>query len=248
MFFNIFFSISLVLYSQKRENYNIVVDYNIYYNTERPNIKSGTLTIDGLLNKSVFVYGKNSERDIKIQKDNEISVQFKSSTRFNYFDLKKNLLFSKEKIVNNEFIVKETVPVINWVLLNEEKNIGTLKVKKAKANFRGRTYIAWYSNTYKIKMGPWKFSGLPGLIIEIYDTTKRYHWLMKSLKKIDKKTKSDFNINFNKGKEINLKDYLTLRYDTKIELINISKLPRGTKVEVGKINRNGIELKYEWEN
>ena len=97
-------------------------------------------------------------------------------------------------------------------------------------------------------MGPWKFSGLPGLIIEIYDTTKRYHWLMKSLKKIDKKTKSDFNINFNKGKEINLKDYLTLRYDTKIELINISKLPRGTKVEVGKINRNGIELKYEWEN
>jgi GLPGLI family protein len=245
-FLILFFSIPFILFSQKRENYNIIVDYDIYYNTERPNVKSGKLTINGLLDKSIFVYGQKGNKDVKIKKGNEISVQFRSSIRFNYFDFKKNVLSSKEKVINDEFIVKEKIPIINWVLLDEKKSIGDLNVRKAIANYRGRKYIAWYSDKYQLKFGPWKFSGLPGLIIEIYDETKRYHWIMKSIRK-NKTGENDFKIGFDTGKEISIKEYVVLRYDKKVELINRSKLPRGTKVEVGKINRNGIELIFEWE-
>ncbi len=168
------------------------------------------------------------------------------SVRFNYFDFKKNVLSSKEKVVNDEYIVKEKAPVFNWVLLNEKKSIGGLNVIKAVTNYRGRKYIAWYSDKYLIRFGPWKFSGLPGLIVEVYDETKRYHWKMKSIRK-NKTEKNNFNVDFDSIKEISIKEYVVLRYDKKIELINRSKLPRGTKVEVGKINRNGIELVFEWE-
>lgn len=240
------FSIPFILFSQKRENHNIIVNYDIYYNTERPNVKSGKLTINGLLDKSIFVYGQKGSKDVKTKKDNEISVQFKSSIRFNYFDFKKNVLYSKEKVINDEFIVKEKIPVINWVLLDEKKSIGDLNVIKAIANYRGRKYIAWYSDKYQIRFGPWKFSGLPGLIIEVYDETKRYHWIVKSIKK-NKIVKNDFNIGIDTERGISIKEYVVLRYDKKIELINRSKLPRGTKVEVGEISRNGIELVFEWE-
>jgi GLPGLI family protein len=120
-FLMLFYCVPFALLSQKRENHNIVVDYDIYYNTERPNVKSGKLTINGLFDKSIFVYGQKGSNDIKTKKDNEISVQFKSSVRFNYFDFKKNILSSKEKVVNDEYIVKEKIPTFNWVLLNEKK-------------------------------------------------------------------------------------------------------------------------------
>ncbi len=69
---------------------------------------------------------------------------------------------------------------------NKEKQLwrmegGSLSVcgydcKKATATFRGRNYTAWYTEQIPISDGPWKFWGLPGLILQITDDKKEYNF------------------------------------------------------------------------
>lgn len=52
---------------------------------------------------------------------------------------------------------------------------------KAIANFAGRKYTAWYTLDVPIPYGPYKFSGLPGLIIRIEESNGMYVWEFCSL-------------------------------------------------------------------
>ena len=63
----------------------------------------------------------------------------------------------------------------------ETKEIGKFTCKKATASFRGRNYIAWYSPDIPLPYGPWKLQGLPGLILEAYDTNKYVYWYSQSI-------------------------------------------------------------------
>jgi GLPGLI family protein len=68
-----------------------------------------------------------------------------------------------------EYMIEEQVPVINWVISPETKNIRELACQKATASFRGRNYTAWFTTQLPYDNGPWKLGGLPGLILEAND-------------------------------------------------------------------------------
>ncbi len=38
---------------------------------------------------------------------------------------------------------------------------------KNKPEFRGRTWEAWFTNQIPVSNGPWKFHGLPGIIMQV---------------------------------------------------------------------------------
>ncbi|MBW7674587.1 GLPGLI family protein [Chryseobacterium chendengshani] len=57
----------------------------------------------------------------------------------------------------------------NWKLVDETMVINTIICKKAEITSKGRNWIAWYSPEIPFPYGPYKFSGLPGLIIKITD-------------------------------------------------------------------------------
>ena len=83
---------------------------------------------------------------------------------------------------NDLYKVKENLPKIEWELNNgQEKNINGFKALQATGEFRGRDYIAWYTPEIPIRTGPWKFSGLPGLILEISDKSKQFQWFVKEI-------------------------------------------------------------------
>lgn len=88
-------------------------------------------------------------------------------------------------------------PIIkNWKLVDETKVINTINCKKAEVTFKGRNWIAWYSPEIPLPYGPYKFSGLPGLIIKITDDKGDYDFeLVKSVS--DSKLKGKL-ININK--------------------------------------------------
>lgn len=65
---------------------------------------------------------------------------------------------------------------INWQLQNDFKTIGKYKVQKATAKKYGRMWIAWFAKDIPFPFGPYKFSGLPGLILEVYDDKNDYHY------------------------------------------------------------------------
>ena len=49
--------------------------------------------------------------------------------------------------------------------------------------FRGRDYIAWYTEEIPYPYGPYKFSGLPGLITCIYDTQREHIYTLVGFEK-----------------------------------------------------------------
>jgi Protein of unknown function (Porph_ging). len=82
----------------------------------------------------------------------------------------------------------EDTPQIKWNLSDETKTIIGYNCRKASCNFRGRSYIAWYTMDVPLKTGPYKFSGLPGLILSIFDTANEYSWICIGLEKSKCKT------------------------------------------------------------
>jgi len=68
----------------------------------------------------------------------------------------------------------EAVPKQEWKLTNETQTIIEYKCQKATCCFRGRDFIAWFAPSIPVKRGPWKFGGLPGLILKVQDKDGLY--------------------------------------------------------------------------
>lgn len=77
---------------------------------------------------------------------------------------------------NYQYSMKQ--PSLSWKIHEETKEISGEKVRKATTDYAGRKYIAWFSESLNLDDGPYVFRGLPGLILELYDTDKHYHFTM----------------------------------------------------------------------
>ncbi|MFP3591044.1 GLPGLI family protein [Chryseobacterium sp. SIMBA_038] len=58
-----------------------------------------------------------------------------------------------------------------WKILPEKQKIGEYNTQKATTTFGGRQWIAWFSADIPFQDGPYKFYGLPGLIVKLEDKT-----------------------------------------------------------------------------
>lgn len=74
----------------------------------------------------------------------------------------------------------------NWKIEKEKQKVGEYEAQKATTEFGGRKWTAWFSEALPFPDGPYKFSGLPGLIVKIEDAEKNYSWELKGNKKIEK--------------------------------------------------------------
>ena len=88
---------------------------------------------------------------------------------------------------------------INWKIALEKKKLGEFNVQKAIAEFAGRSWTAWFTTDVPIQDGPYKFSGLPGLIVEIYDQTCTHKMELKGVKNIPEAKTEELNT---QGKDI----------------------------------------------
>jgi GLPGLI family protein len=87
------------------------------------------------------------------------------------------------------YYYSEEIPVQDWVLNDDTLTVVGYICQKATCRFRGRDYTAWFAPDIPINNGPWKFGGLPGLILKVYDTSKEFVFECAGM---DPKTK--FNI------------------------------------------------------
>lgn len=71
-----------------------------------------------------------------------------------------------------------------WKISAEKEKVGQWDTQKATANFAGREWTAWFTNDIPLQDGPYKFSGLPGLIVKLEDKTKSHVFEMKGIKKL----------------------------------------------------------------
>ncbi|MFL9835583.1 GLPGLI family protein [Chryseobacterium terrae] len=86
--------------------------------------------------------------------------------------------------IEQTHMIVEEKPVIKWNIFPETKKIENYNCQKATTKFGGRTWEAWFSKDLPFPDGPYKFYGLPGLIVKLEDKTKSHQFLLKGNKKL----------------------------------------------------------------
>ena len=90
-----------------------------------------------------------------------------------------------ESIFGEPYVYDEEIPAFEWQFTDETDEVCGHKCKKATAEFRGRTWNAWYAEDIPIDNGPLKFGGLPGLILKIEDSDKEHIFEAMQVRKSD---------------------------------------------------------------
>lgn len=97
--------------------------------------------------------------------------------------------------LDDRFYYLEEMDQFDWTILPETKKIKDYVVQKATTSFAGRVYIAWFTPEIPIAEGPYKFNGLPGLILEIVDTKEQWVFEFFGLEKLSPKVSYKLNLN-----------------------------------------------------
>ncbi len=84
-----------------------------------------------------------------------------------YIDLNQNLYFYKWNFNNKEFIISDTLQILDWKLQKETKELLGISLRKATFELDDDKITAWYAPKLPYKIGPELYCGLPGLILEI---------------------------------------------------------------------------------
>lgn len=221
------------------------IEYSVFYNTELPNTKKGILEINLKENNAILFLTASSLESGSSVKGDVMTMIGKNAERYMKTTADKKLIQYTEFIKNETYLINDTIPELKWEINYEEtKNVGDILCNKATLKFRGRNFIAWYDMNTPLNFGPWKFNNLPGLILEIYDETKRYNWAARSVVFSNNPTvvvPIDTAV-----KQISYKNYIDLKYDQSSSTLS-AQMPRGVETQAINVGRTGIETQFEWE-
>jgi GLPGLI family protein len=146
-----------------------------YYDVTKSKKDSVAMALFNNLNpsniKSISVF-KNEHTDVFDNYTGEISER-------NYYDgttekIYKNRIAGHLTLLdytsNGAYKCEDAVGSFPWEITGDTATIFNYLCQKATVRFRGRNYEAWFTPEIPINDGPWKFFGLPGLIVKVTDT------------------------------------------------------------------------------
>lgn len=96
----------------------------------------------------------------------------------------KGMLTYKGKISYPLFYYQESIPTFDWDFIDADTTICGYSCQKAQVHFRGRNWIVWYAVDLPFNDGPWKFCGLPGLILKAQDAKGDFLFTAYKISKI----------------------------------------------------------------
>ncbi len=110
------------------------------------------------------------------------SVPNTTHLKYTFKNLRDSLLTDQISIGLNNYKYSEAIPEMDWEILDEPASTyRNLSCQKAVCHFRGRDWTAWFAPDIPVSDGPWKFHGLPGLIVYVTDSEKVHIFAMLNL-------------------------------------------------------------------
>lgn len=137
---------------------------------------------------------------------------------------------------------------MTWKILPEKQKIGEFDAQKAETEMFGRKWTAWFTTEIPLQDGPYKFRGLPGLIVKVEDLTKTHSFELKGISKNSPVQNLKVPDNLLIGKEIPVsysqykKMYLE-EYNDPTKTIRKLMLEAGTNFKM--FGPDGVEIKPE---
>lgn len=161
--------------------------------TDRGNTKTELANLDVSASSSIFYSENRMKRDSVMSRmsqtgnfnfDRTQMQALRSNMDYTITkDYKTGSKIFKTKILRDNYAYEEDRPM-DWKILPETAKIGEYKTQKAETQFAGRTWYAWFAAEVPLQDGPYKFSGLPGLIVKVEDSKGDYSFDLKEAKKI----------------------------------------------------------------
>ena len=193
---------------------------------------------EGLYNQQTLRTGVMDEMQDGWYQDKTGSIVFK--------DFNSNQLALRSFVlIHIPYITEEpAIPEINWELKDSLKTIGNYTCKLANGYFRGRNYQAWFTSEIPFSNGPWKFQGLPGLILEVTDSKKEVGFYATSIK-----FPASFDVGILKapidGKKVNWETYKKAEdyeFDQVRQKFEASNTDRNSTATMTRNSNNQIEF------
>ncbi len=137
------------------------------------------ITRDSLFNAEIEKGKASNSFNIDFRKIKHPKVNFRISKTYPDLETVYHTLLNASNVA-----VKE-LNKIKWSILPETKSIESFKAQKATTNFGGRNWTAWFTNDIQIQDGPYKFCGLPGLILQIEDEGRTHIFNLVGSQRLD---------------------------------------------------------------
>jgi len=233
--------------------HTVIFSQNTFYYEwyVKGDVRDGVLIYDKDLDQALYIDLLSTQRimkkefhnDLKLEKGEQATIVNASTSWYDrYFYKKNNKISYTADLLKKPFLVDDSTLDLIWILKEDVKQIDGFNCKKAVVDFRGRIWDVWYTPEISMYYGPWKFYGLPGLIIAAYDSTNEF-WFQLTAIKTDPNLKIP-QIDKKKYTEVSLKKYDSMED----EVLRGNGLRNISGIEKQEYKRNGIELIYEWED
>ena len=140
---------------------------------------------------------------------------FRSGTRWSvYLDYPKGKVSIADRVFIDNYLSEEPLEPIQWKINKDSvKNLMGYDCIQAECDLYGRHWVVWYAPELACSSGPWLLQGLPGLIVQAYDTEYLHDFLLLSV--ADRKIPIPFNLRnyFKSEREKVIKAYMKYAAD-----------------------------------
>ena len=88
-----------------------------------------------------------------------------------------------DRITTTRYRYEEPANSLNWTITPATATVAGYACQRAVASYGGRQWEAWFTREVPVSDGPYKFYGLPGLIVKVSDTRQHYVFELAKLSK-----------------------------------------------------------------
>ncbi|MDD4437745.1 MAG: GLPGLI family protein [Tissierellia bacterium] len=151
-------------------------------------------------------------RDLRLNTGESAKI-FKNKNKKEIITIDQGPMTSVDKFAL--FRLTEVIPPQQWSINEDTLTVLNFVCRKATTFFRGRQYSAWFTLELPVNDGPWKFYGLPGMILKIEDAGRVFVFNAIGLQKmVNSEIAIDWDYRFVSGYlDCSIKQWQTFRQE-----------------------------------
>jgi GLPGLI family protein len=188
-----FFLLFLTLFASA-QNQRFIYEYKyVPDSTEMSTVETEIMNLDIALKGSKFYSSTEQAADstmTEMQKKPNGKMDF---TKIKFGKVKEVVekmypnfnIFLFQRLDVDAYKVEDDREII-WKILPKKEKIGNWETQKASTKMYGRNWTAWFTTSLPFQDGPYKFHGLPGLIVKISDSNQTHIFELKAVKNLNK--------------------------------------------------------------
>lgn len=109
--------------------------------------------------------------------------------------LKEKQLYVYDNVgIQGKYHYVEPIEMIDWIVSDFTKNILGYECIMAEADYHGRHWTVWFTPEIPLQDGPWKLQGLPGLILEAFESTFQHSFIANGIENSNQEMLPVYNL------------------------------------------------------